>query len=165
MLQPIFGQVANGHLDDLPCPFCSVMYSIWRGKIVCNQLQGVVLCFDLPTDLIPTDVMLGPWHIPMELWYQDHQILGVWDWKVWYLSPNLGPLEQTCMVPWPTESYPFQSMSDSKFTKSWRFDLLSFRQVLHNFLKHFPHEFSFLTQVRFCEKISTLGHLLGHYCA
>jgi len=47
---------------------------------------------------VAISIVIGPQHIPMGLWYRDHQIVGVWDQKVQYLSPNLGPLEQICMV-------------------------------------------------------------------
>jgi hypothetical protein len=69
----------------------------------------------------------------MELWYRDHRILGVWDRKVRYLSPNLGPPEPTCMVPWPTESCPSWSRSDPMFTENRRFDLLSGRVFMQIF--------------------------------
>jgi hypothetical protein len=79
-------------------------------------------------------ILAGPRHIPMELWYRDHRILGVWDRKVWYLSPNLGPPEPTCMVPWLTESCPSWSRSDPMSTENRRFDSLGeFLWTWHEF--------------------------------
>jgi hypothetical protein len=46
-----------------------------------------------------------------------------------------GPPEPTCMVPCPTESSPFWSMSGVTFTESWRFHF-SFGPISHRFLKH-----------------------------
>jgi hypothetical protein len=75
----------------------------------CETPRGITLC--------PLLDFGGPRHIPMELWYRDHRILGVWDRKVRYLSLNLGPPEQTCMVLRPTKFCPFQSMSDPNSPK------------------------------------------------
>ena len=47
--------------------------------------------------------------------------------KCLILSLNLGPLELTCMVPWPTEFCPSWSRSDPTFTENQRSDLPSGR--------------------------------------